>query len=132
MELFASNSNMGWRGGKLTVYDKTQGVQNVHRYVCSVFGLKPEDVRVVSPYMGGGFGSGLRPQYEVALRCPRQRRPDERSVRLVLTRQQMYQLGYRPATIERLALGANVGGTLDLDYTRSNCDDIAVRGFLAQ
>ena len=39
-----------WEGdGKLTVYDKTQGVQNVQRYVCSVFGLKPDDVRVMSP-----------------------------------------------------------------------------------
>ena len=42
-------------GAKLTVYDKTQGVQNVHKYLCSVFGMKPEDVRVMSPYMGGGF-----------------------------------------------------------------------------
>ena len=37
----------------------------------------------------------------------------KRSVRLVLTRQQMYGLGYRPATIERVALGANADGTLD-------------------
>ena len=37
----------------------------------------------------------------------------KRSVRLVLTREQMYGLGYRPATIERVALGANAGGTLD-------------------
>ena len=51
----------------LTVYDKTQGVQNVQRYLCGVFGMKPEDVRVMSPFMGGGFGSGLRPQYQVVL-----------------------------------------------------------------
>ena len=45
MELYASTAI--WEGnGKLTVHDKTQGVQNVHRYVCGVFGLKPEDVRV--------------------------------------------------------------------------------------
>src|SRR5215467_7216867 len=36
--------------GKLTVYDKTQGVQNVQRYLCGVFGMKPEDVRVMSPF----------------------------------------------------------------------------------
>ena len=52
---------------KLTIYDKTQGVQNVHSYVCGVFDMKPDDVRVMSAYMGGGFGSGLRPQYEVVL-----------------------------------------------------------------
>ena len=45
MELFAST--VMWDGdGKLTVYDKTQGVQNVQRYLCSVFGMKPDDVRV--------------------------------------------------------------------------------------
>ncbi len=66
MELFAAT--VVWDGdGKLTVYDKTQGVQNVQRYLCGVFGLKPDDVRVMSPFVGGAFGSGLRPQYEVVL-----------------------------------------------------------------
>ena len=111
MELFAST--VIWDGGgKLTVYDKTQGVQNVQRYLCSVFDMKPDDVRVMSPFMGGGFGSGLRPQYQVVL-AVLAARALERSVRLVLTRQQMYALGYRPAMIQRIALGANAGGTLD-------------------
>ena len=111
MELFAST--VVWDGdGKLTIYDKTQGVQNVQRYLCGVFELTPDAVRVVSPFVGGAFGSGLRPQYQVvlaalaaqALQC---------SVRLVLTREQMYGLGYRPATIERLAIGATASGTLE-------------------
>jgi xanthine dehydrogenase YagR molybdenum-binding subunit len=111
MELYAST--VTWDGnGKLTVYDKTQGVQNVQRYLCSVFDMKSDDVRVLSPYVGGAFGSGLRPQYEVVL-AVLAARALQRSVRLVLTRQQMYGLGYRPATIERLALGANADGTLD-------------------
>jgi xanthine dehydrogenase YagR molybdenum-binding subunit len=111
MELYAST--VTWDGdGKLTVYDKTQGVQNVQRYVCSVFDMKSDDVRVISPYVGGAFGSGLRPQYQVVL-AVLAARALQRSVRLVLTRQQMYGLGHRPATIERLKLGANAGGTLD-------------------
>ena len=111
MELFAST--VMWDGeGKLTVYDKTQGVQNVQRYLCKVFKLKSGNVRVMSPFMGGGFGSGLRPQYQVAL-AVMAALATERSVRLVLTRRQMYQLGYRPATIERVALGASANGTLD-------------------
>ena len=66
MELYAST--VIWDGGgKLTVYDKTQGVQNVQRYVCGVFDMKPDDVRVMSPFVGGAFGSGLRPQYQVVL-----------------------------------------------------------------
>jgi xanthine dehydrogenase YagR molybdenum-binding subunit len=111
MELFAST--VMWEGGgKLTVYDKTQGVQNVQRYLCSVFNKKAEDLRVISPFVGGAFGSGLRPQYQVVL-AVLGTLALKRSVRLVLTRQQMYGLGYRPATIERLALGAKADGTLD-------------------
>jgi xanthine dehydrogenase YagR molybdenum-binding subunit len=111
MELYASTAI--WEGnGKLTVYDKTQGVQNVQKYLCSVFNMKSDDVRVLSPYMGGGFGSGLRPQYQ-ALLAVLGAKALQRSVRLVLTRHQMYALAYRPASIERLAIGAQPGGTLD-------------------
>jgi xanthine dehydrogenase YagR molybdenum-binding subunit len=112
MELFAST--VIFEGdGKLTIYDKTQGVQNVQRYICSVLGMVPGDVRVMSPFVGGGFGSGLRPQYNVVL-AALAARALQRSVRLVLTRQQMYVLGYRPAMIQQIELGANAGGTLDV------------------
>jgi xanthine dehydrogenase YagR molybdenum-binding subunit len=110
MELFASTAM--WDDGKLTVYDKTQGVQNVQKYLCGVFDMKPDDVRVMSPFMGGGFGAGLRPQYQVVL-AVLGARALQRPVCVMLTRAQMYALGHRPATIERLALGANSGGTLD-------------------
>jgi xanthine dehydrogenase YagR molybdenum-binding subunit len=111
MELFAST--VIWDGhGKLTVYDKTQGVQNVQRYVRGVFKMKADDVRVVSPYVGGAFGSGLRPQYQVAL-AVLAARALHRSVRVVLTRQQMYTLGFRPGSIEHVGLGATADGALD-------------------
>jgi xanthine dehydrogenase YagR molybdenum-binding subunit len=111
MELYASTAIFE-ADGKLTIYDKTQGVQNVQRYVCSALGLDPENVRVMSPFVGGAFGSGLRPQYEVVL-AALAARALERSVRVVLTRKQMYGLGYRPAMIQRIELGANSSGTLD-------------------
>jgi xanthine dehydrogenase YagR molybdenum-binding subunit len=111
MELYASTVIVE-ADGKLTIYDKTQGVQNVQRYVCGVFEMKPDDVRVMSPFMGGGFGSGLRPQFQVVL-AALAARALKRSVRLVLTRQQMYAIGYRPAVIQQIALGAKAGGTLD-------------------
>jgi xanthine dehydrogenase YagR molybdenum-binding subunit len=111
MELYASTVILE-RGGKLTIYDKTQGVQNVQRYICSVFDMKSDDVRVMSPFVGGGFGSGLRPQYQVVL-AVLGARALQRSVRLVLTRQQMYVLGYRPAMIQQIELGARADGTLD-------------------
>jgi len=111
MELFAST--VIWEGdGKITVYDKTQGVQNVQRYLCAVFKMKSDDLRVLSPYVGGAFGSGLRPGHQAAL-AVLAARALSRSVRVVMTRQQMFTLGYRPGTIERLQLGAKTGGTLD-------------------
>ncbi|HWX12949.1 MAG TPA: xanthine dehydrogenase family protein molybdopterin-binding subunit [Trinickia sp.] len=111
MELFASTVIFE-ADGKLTIYDKTQGVQNVQRYVCNVLDMDSDDVRVMSPFMGGGFGSGLRPQYNVLL-AALAARALKRSVQLVLTRQQMYVLGYRPAMIHQIELGANARGTLD-------------------
>lgn len=110
MELFASTAV--WEDGRLTVFDKTQGVQNVQKYLCGVFEMKPDEVRVMSPYMGGGFGAGLRPQYQVVL-AVLGAQALKRPVRVVLTRAQMYALGYRPASIERLALGASISGTLE-------------------
>jgi xanthine dehydrogenase YagR molybdenum-binding subunit len=111
MELYASTVIFE-PDGKLTVYDKTQGVQNVQRYLCSVLEVEPGEVRVLSPFVGGAFGSGLRPQYQGVL-AALAARALRRSVRLVLTRQQMYGLGYRPAMIQQIELGANAAGTLD-------------------
>ncbi len=111
MELYASTVIFE-PDGKLTIHDKTQGVQNVQRYVCSALNLKSDDVRVLSAYVGGAFGSGLRPQYQVLL-AAWAARALKRSVRLVLTRQHMYGLGYRPAMIQTIELGTNAGGSLD-------------------
>jgi len=110
MELFASTAV--WDDGHLTVHDKTQGVQNVQKYLCGVFKMKADAISVMSPYMGGGFGSGLRPQYQVVL-AVLGALALKRPVRVMLTRAQMYALGYRPATIERVALGADRHGTLE-------------------
>jgi xanthine dehydrogenase YagR molybdenum-binding subunit len=111
MELFASTV-IYEPGGKLTVYDKTQGVQNVQRYLCSVLEMGPEEVRVMSPFVGSAFGLGLRPQFQAVL-AALAARALKRSVRLVLTRQQMYVLGHRPAMIQQIKLGARADGTLD-------------------
>ena len=111
MELYASTA-VYEAGGRLTVYDKTQGVQNVQRYLCSALGLKPDEVRVVSPFVGGAFGSGLRPQYQAVL-AALAARALKRSVRVVLTRRQMYGIGYRPGMVQDIALGAKSDGTLD-------------------
>src|SRR5271165_3914668 len=58
MELYAATA-IYEEDGKLTVYDKTQGVQNVQRYLCNVLGIEPQNLRVISPFVGGAFGVGL-------------------------------------------------------------------------
>lgn len=98
--------------GTLTVYDKTQGVQNSQQYISKVFHLSPEEVRVRSPFVGGAFGSGLRPQYQLFLAVMAAREL-KRSVRVALTRQQMFTFGHRPETVQRVALGASSDGTLE-------------------
>ena len=97
--------------GRLTVYDKTQGAPNCHKYICNVFGLAKEKVRVLSPYVGGAFGAGLRPNYELFM-AVLAAIGLERSVKVTLTRQQMFTLGYRPQTIQTLSLGADDDGSL--------------------
>lgn len=111
MENFASTA-VYETDGKLTIYDKTQGAINCHGYVTSVFGLSKDDVRVLSPFMGGGFGSGLRPQHQLFL-AVMAALDLKRSVKLSLTRQQMFSFGHRPNSIQNISLGAHSDGTLE-------------------
>ncbi|MCF0048823.1 xanthine dehydrogenase family protein molybdopterin-binding subunit [Dyadobacter sp. LJ53] len=110
MELFSTTAI--WENGKLTVYDKTQGVTNCQFYIGNVFGLAYKDVRIISPYVGGAFGSGLRPQYQLfmaVLASLELKRP----VKVGLTRQQMFTFGHRPVTMQKLALSASADGSLE-------------------
>ncbi|TMJ32239.1 MAG: xanthine dehydrogenase family protein molybdopterin-binding subunit [Alphaproteobacteria bacterium] len=110
MEPFATTAV--WEGdGRITAYDKTQGPQNSRNYVAGISEMPRAKVRVLSPYVGGAFGSGLRPQYQLPL-AVMAARALKRSVRVTLTRQQMFTLGYRAGVVQELALGANRDGTL--------------------
>lgn len=110
MELFGTTCIFE-EGGKLTIYDKTQGSQNVQGYVTSVFGLKSDNVQVINHYVGGAFGSGLRPQHSLffAVMASLQL---ECSVRVSLTRKQMFHIGYRPDSVQTISLAADRGGRL--------------------
>ena len=110
LEMFASTVIRG-ADGHLTIYDKTQSSQNSRWYVYHVFGVPKEKVTVRNPYVGGAFGSGLRPQYQLALAVMAALKL-ERSVRVVLTRQQMFTFGHRPETLQRVRLSADYDGTL--------------------
>jgi xanthine dehydrogenase YagR molybdenum-binding subunit len=110
MEMFASTVVYG-EDGHLTIYDKTQSSQNSRWYVSHVFGLSKSKVTVRNPYVGGAFGSGLRPQYQLPLAVMAALKL-RRSVRVVLTRQQMFSFGHRPETWHKIKLAADRDGKL--------------------
>ena len=84
MEMFATTCV--YEGpGKITIYDKTQGSQNSQGYVTSVFGLKSKNVKLINHYVGGAFGSGLRPQHQLFFAVMASLEL-KRSVRVSLTR----------------------------------------------
>jgi len=66
MELFGTTV-LRAPDGKLEVYDKNQGVQNAQDYLCALFGSSKDDMRVFARFVGGAFGSGLHPEYQVFL-----------------------------------------------------------------
>lgn len=110
MEMHATTVVRG-EDGHLTVYDKTQGSQNSRWVVSRVFGLGKSKLTVKNPFVGGAFGSGLRPQYNLILAVMASLHT-KCSVRLVLTRQQMFTFGHRPETTQRIRLGAERDGRL--------------------
>jgi xanthine dehydrogenase YagR molybdenum-binding subunit len=101
-----------WEGDKLTIFDKTQEVYGVRRHLATSFNVPEENVSVVSPFVGGAFGSSLRPNYYPSLTAMAAREL-KRPVKVVYTRTQMYTgHGYRPYTIQKVSLGAERSGKL--------------------
>jgi xanthine dehydrogenase YagR molybdenum-binding subunit len=101
-----------WEGDRLTLWDKTQWVGGVAEEIAAVFGIPAENIRVVSPFVGGAFGSGLRAWPHVTL-AALGARVAGRPVKLMLSRREMYYgTGFRPHTIQRVALGATRDGRL--------------------
>ena len=102
-----------WESEKLTLYDSTQSAHSVRNAVAKTFGLRGEQVRVISPYVGGGFGSKGEPHAHNILAALAALRVPGRAVKLALTRQQMFTLaGHRTPTIQRFRLGATRDGHL--------------------
>jgi xanthine dehydrogenase YagR molybdenum-binding subunit len=98
--------------GGVTIYDSNQGVVNVKTTVAKAFGLEPGQVRVISPHVGGGFGSKGTPRPHVILAIMAAQAV-KRPVKLAVTRQQMFAVtGYRTPTIQRMRLGADRDGRL--------------------
>jgi xanthine dehydrogenase YagR molybdenum-binding subunit len=101
-----------WQGDQLTIFDKTQQVYGVQAHLAEGLGVPAESIRVVSPFVGGAFGSSLKPNYYPSLTAMAAREL-KRPVKVVYTRTQMFTgHGYRPYTIQKIALGADRSGKL--------------------
>jgi CO/xanthine dehydrogenase Mo-binding subunit len=108
--LFATTAY--WDGDLLTVHDSTQGTAFARASLAATFGIGESGVRVLAPFVGGAFGAGLRTWPHVVLAAVAARMVD-RPVKLVLTRAQMFtSVGYRPATVQHVRLGATRAGEL--------------------
>jgi xanthine dehydrogenase YagR molybdenum-binding subunit len=101
-----------WANGKLTVWDKSQGVYMVRDYLAGVMGLDAKNISIRAPYVGGAFGSSLRPNYYVVLAAVAARELKQ-PVKLAYTRRQMATgHGYRPYTWQKMTLAADAQGKL--------------------
>ena len=116
-----------WEGSTLTLYDSSQGVVNFRSVLAQMFGLPKEDVRVVSKFVGSGFGGKLWPWTHCALAAAAARQLGK-PVKLVVSRRMMFQsVGHRARTQQRVRLGATPDGKLvslqhDYVYHRSMLD----------
>jgi xanthine dehydrogenase YagR molybdenum-binding subunit len=101
-----------WQDGSLTLYDSTQGVDDTQIYVAAALGIPPDRVRVLSPYVGGGFGCKNQVWPHQAMAAFVSRRLNH-PVKLVLSRADMTtSCGFRSETRQDFTLKANEHGEL--------------------
>src|SRR6185369_8827176 len=101
-----------WEGQNLTIYDSTQGVVNFRGVLAQMFGLPKENVRIISKFLGSGFGGKLFPWSHSPLAVAAARQLGK-PVKLVVSRKMMFQtVGHRPRTQQRVRLGATPDGKL--------------------
>ncbi len=116
-----------WEGPTLTLYESTQGIVNLRGVLAQMFGLPKENVRVISKFLGSGFGGKLFPWTHTPLAAAAARQLGK-PVKLVVSRRMMFQtVGHRPRTQQRVRLGATNDGKLvalqhDYVYHRSMLD----------
>lgn len=94
-----------------TIYDKIQGVASSQDYIAGIFNLDKEKVHVLSPFVGGAFGSGLQPQQQLFFAAMASRSL-KFPVKVALTRKQMFSFSHRPACFQKVKMGADKHGKL--------------------
>jgi xanthine dehydrogenase YagR molybdenum-binding subunit len=118
-----------WDGDRLTVWDKVQGINLAQEAYSKAFGIPVDSIRVISPFVGGAFGSAGEtwPHQLLAAFAARQMR---RPVKLSLTRPQMYAaIGYRPTSRQRLAIAADRDGRFTATIHESQVEISRYPGF---
>jgi len=99
-------------GTKFTMYETTQGVVNHKNVLVQVLGVAPENLQVISKFLGSGFGSKITPWSHCALAGAAARNL-KRPVKLVISRKMSFQtVGHRPRTQQRVRLSAQPDGKL--------------------
>jgi len=117
-----------WDGSTLTLYEESQAIFNMRGVLAQMFGLPKENVRVITKFVGSGFGSKLWPWTHCPLAAAASRQLGK-PVRLVLSRKMMFEtVGHRARTQQRVRLGATPEGKLvslqhDYVYERSMLDN---------
>jgi len=102
-----------WREDMLTLWTSNQMIAWAVRDFAKIFGLPKEQIRVVSPYLGGGFGSKLWVRSDAVAAALGSRAIGGRAVKVTLARPQvMNNTTHRPATIQRLRIGAARDGKI--------------------
>ncbi|MFL6707064.1 MAG: xanthine dehydrogenase family protein molybdopterin-binding subunit [Massilia sp.] len=102
-----------WSGDELTLYDSSQNISGVQKTAAKTFGIAPEKIRVLCPFVGGGFGSKGSAWTHVMLAAMASKMSGT-PVKLALERTQMVgPVGSRPMTEQRMRVGAARDGKLD-------------------
>ncbi len=101
-----------WHDGKVTLYETSQAVVNHREVLYQMLGVPKSNVRVISHFLGSGFGGKLWPWTHSILAAGAAREVGA-PVKLVVTRKAMFQaVGHRPRTQQRIRLGADASGKL--------------------
>lgn len=101
-----------WDGENVTLYNSSQIVNGAQNAAAATLNIKPEQVRIISPYIGGGFGSKGGQWANLVLTAVAAKAVN-RPVKLALTRQQMVNsVGLRQRNFQKVSLAATKDGKL--------------------
>ena len=100
-----------WKADEVTVYASTQGTSSVRSEFADVFKLPQSKVRVITEFMGGGFGAKFGAGNEGVVAANLSRKANA-PVKLMLDRRQEHMVSNRPDSHQKLKIGAKHDGTL--------------------